>query len=211
MKKEIFIYGGGGHGKVVIETIESQFGAEAVAGIFDDDPQKKDKDFYGHRIIGSIFDFKRDIPQLILAIGDNATRANKAGQITGLVKNFLTVIAPETRISRSAKINEGTLLMPGVIINADASIGVHCIINTHATIEHDCVVGDFSHIAPGAVLTGAVQIGKATLVGANATIVPGIKIGNNCLIAAGSVVTSNIPDNALVRGNPAKIVKIKKR
>ena len=209
--EQIFIYGGGGHGKVVIETIERQFGSERIGGLFDDDPQKKDSDFYGYKIIGGIKDYNEQIPNLILAIGNNEIRKKKAAEIVHLVTSFITASDPSSQISRATTIGKGTLVMPGVIINADAYIGNHCILNTNAIIEHECYVGNFTHIAPGAVLTGAVKIGEATMIGANSVIVPGIKIGSNCLIAAGSVVTTNIPDNAVVRGNPARILKIRKK
>jgi len=208
---KIYIYGGGGHGKVVIETIEAQYGPQSIVGIFDDDPKKKNLDFYGHKIIGSIKEFPKLIPNLILAIGDNETRRTKSIEIKNLITSFVSAIDPYSRISHSVKISSGTLVMPGVIINADATIGNHCILNTNATIEHDCFVDDFTHIAPNTVLTGAVKIGKASMIGANSVIVPGIKIGDNCLIAAGSVVTTNIPDNAIVRGNPARLLKIRKK
>ncbi len=206
----IFIYGGGGHGKVVIETLERHFGAKRIGGVFDDDPQKAGSAFFGYTIIGTIKDYKGQISNLILAIGNNETRKNKAAEVERLITSFISAVDPSCHISRTAKIGTGTLLMPEVIINADTYIGDHCILNTNAVIEHDCRVGSYTHIAPGAVLTGAVKIGGTTMIGANAVIVPGIEIGNNCLIAAGSVVTANIPDNAVVRGNPARILKIRK-
>lgn len=205
---EIYILGGGGHGKVVIDTIEAQFGNESILGILDDNPAKKNLDFHGHKIIGSIQDLKSGVSNLILAIGDNKTRQNRAFEIKKMVKSFISVVHPLAQIAPTGIIGIGTLVMPGVIINADAIIGSHCIINTGAIIEHDCIVGDFTHIAPGTVLTGEVKIGHTTLIGANSTIVPGISIGDNCLIGAGSVVTKNIPDFAIVRGNPAKIIKV---
>ncbi len=96
--------------------------------------------------------------------------------------------------------------MPGVIVQADARLGRHVIVNTAATVDHDCVLGDFAHIAPGVVLCGAVQVGEGTLVGAGSVIAPNLTIGANCLIAAGSVVTTHLPDGATVRGNPARAV-----
>ncbi|EKQ4426243.1 acyltransferase [Escherichia coli] len=50
-------------------------------------------------------------------------------------------------------------------------------------------------------------IGENSSIGVNSTILPGVKIGRNCMIGAGSVVTKDVPDNALVLGNPARIVK----
>ena len=208
-KDSIFIYGGGGHGKVILDIIQSAYGTECIAGVFDDDPQKKGQLFYGTKIIGSMQEYENSINQLVLAIGDNNIRKIKASLCDNLVNSYPVLIDPTAAISKSAQIGDGTVLMPGAHVNADALIGKHCIINTGATIEHDCTIHDFAHIAPGVVLTGAVEVGSLTLVGANTTVVPGVKIGQNCLVAAGTVVTKDIPDNALVRGNPGRVIKIK--
>lgn len=50
-------------------------------------------------------------------------------------------------------------------------------------------------------------IGSQTFIGANSIIMPGIKVGDNCIVGAGSVVTKDVPDNSVVVGNPAKILK----
>ena len=206
----MYLYGGGGHGKVIMDVIKACYDSDVIKGVFDDNPQKSGKSFYGSRILGPITKFKGTITNLIMAIGDNETRKQKAELVTDLVENFITLIHPQTIIADSASIGEGTVIMPGAIINAHARIGKHCIINTGAIIEHDCVVGDFSHIAPNTTLTGGVQIGLLTLVGAHSVVVPYKKIGDGCLIGAGSVITKNIPDYAIVRGNPGRILKIKK-
>jgi len=206
---KIFIYGGGGHAKVIMDIIRSQFGDSAIKGVLDDNPAKKNEIFYGHKILGSLNELKEDSEaSFIIAIGDNAIRAEKAKHLAGLNKSFITLIHSSAIVAPSAKIGEGTVIMPGVIVNADAVIGSHCIVNTGAVIEHDCVVEDFAHIAPNTVLTGGVKVGSFTLVGANSVIVPYKSVGSQCLIGAGSVVTKNIPDFALVRGNPARIIKV---
>ena len=214
VKKEIsslYLYGGGGHGKVIIDIIKAQYGLEVLKGVFDDDPLKEGKTFYGTKILGPITSFSGKIENLLIAIGDNDTRKKKAEASAVFSENFITLIHPQTIIADSAVIGEGTVVMPGVIINAHARIGKHCIINTGAIIEHDCVIGDFSHIAPNTTLTGGVEIGSLTLVGAHSVVVPYKKIGNGCLIGAGSVVTKNIPDYAIVRGNLGRILKIQKK
>ncbi len=210
MLQSIYVYGGGGHGKVIMDIIRSQWGDAAIKGVLDDDPAKKGETFYGHKIVGSLSDLKEDSEvSFIIAIGDNAVRAEKAMLLAGLNKPFITLIHPSAIVAPSAKIGVGTVIMPGVIVNADAVIGNHCIVNTGAVIEHDCVVRDFSHIAPNTVLTGGVQVGAFTLIGSNSVVVPYKKVGDHCLVGAGSVVTKNIPDFALVRGNPARVIKIK--
>ena len=209
-KKSIFIYGGGGHGKVILDMIIAAHGPESIAGVFDDNPAKKGQEYYSTTIIGPINNFNKPINQLILAIGNNSTRKVKALACREMTDTFAVLIDPSVVASDSAIIGEGTVVMPGAHINANARIGKHCIINTGAIIEHDCIIDDYAHVAPGVVLTGAVEIGELSLIGANSTIVPGVKIGVHCLIGAGSVVTQDVPDNTIVRGNPARVIKTKK-
>src|SRR5690625_5275908 len=71
-----------------------------------------------------------------------------------------TIIDPSARVSFSAKIGTGTFIARNVSVNALADIGTGVILNTSSVVEHECVIGDFSHIAPGAVLAGNVTVGK---------------------------------------------------
>jgi acetyltransferase-like isoleucine patch superfamily enzyme len=78
------------------------------------------------------------------------------------------------------------------------------IVNTCSCIDHDCVVGDFVHVAPGARICGGVEVGAGSLVGAGCVIVPGIKVGAGCVLGAGAVVLDDIPAGTRVAGNPAR-------
>ena len=97
--------------------------------------------------------------------------------------------------------------MQGAIIQSCASIGKHCIINTGASVDHDCKIEDFVHVSPHATLCGDVNVGEGTWIGAGATIIQGKKIGKWSVIGAGSVVVNDIPDNVLAFGNPCKVIK----
>lgn len=97
--------------------------------------------------------------------------------------------------------------MAGAILNQFAEVGNHCIINTGASIDHDCIIQDFVHIAPHCTLCGEVEIGQDTWVSACTTIIQGVHIDNDCFIGAGSVAVKDIPDGCLCYGNPAKVVR----
>jgi sugar O-acyltransferase (sialic acid O-acetyltransferase NeuD family) len=194
----MIFYGAGGHAKVVIETWMASGGK--VTAIYDDDESIKillGKSVGGRYNPGAFPD-----TTLVIAIGNNTTRKQVAHAIQnkfGIVKHPAAIISP------SVKINEGTVVMAGTVIQAETTIGKHAIINTSASIDHDCVVGDFVHVAPGAVLCGDVTVGEGTLIGAGATVLPGISIGQWAVVGAGSVVTTNVPDSTVVAGNPSRV------
>ena len=97
--------------------------------------------------------------------------------------------------------------MQGAIIQSCSEIGRHCIINTGASVGHDCKIHDFVHISPHATLCGNVTVGEGTWVGAGTVVIPGVKIGKWSIIGAGSVVIKDIPDQVLAVGNPCKVIK----
>ena len=95
--------------------------------------------------------------------------------------------------------------MQGSTIQSAAKIGKHCIVNTNASIDHECVIGDFVHISPQATLCGNVHVGTGSWIGASAVVIPGVKIGRWSVIGAGSVVVNDVPDGVVAYGNPCRI------
>jgi UDP-perosamine 4-acetyltransferase len=78
------------------------------------------------------------------------------------------------------------------------------LVNTRASVDHDCKIGPHTHLGPGATLSGGVQVGRASHIGCGATIIENIHIGCGVMVAAGAVVIAPVPDNTIVRGVPAR-------
>lgn len=197
----VYIFGAGGHGKVVLDVLLSE-NKYVVKGILDDAPK-----------LDTLFDIpikknfnrqKLQARNCIVAIGDNSIRKKI---VTTLDTNFIMTIHPHAIVSKFAKIGPGTQIMAAAVVNPEAVIGSHCIINTGAIVEHDCKLADYVHVAPNACLGGNVSVGEKTLIGIGAVVIPNIKIGKNVSVGAGAVVVTNIPDNAVVVGVPARIIK----
>lgn len=116
-----------------------------------------------------------------------------------------TLIHPNAFVSRSAMLSAGCQILAHATVIARAKLGRSCIVNTRASIDHECILEDGVHIAPGATLAGCVEVGSGSFIGTGAVVLPRIKIGKNVVIGAGAVVTKNISDGSVVYGNPAKI------
>ncbi len=171
-------------------------------GFLDDDPTKKE--IHQIPVLGKIEDTQKykDDYDFIIGIGNNKIRKEIAESNPAL--NYYTAIHPTAVIGEGVRIGNGTAVMAGVVINADAEIKKHCIINTSAVIEHECVIGDYTHVSPQACLCGNVHVGEECHIGAGATVRNNLSICLKCAIGMGAVVVSNIEKEGIYIGNPAK-------
>ena len=196
---KVILQGGGEHARVVLDCLQAQ--NIDVLALFD---PKYSGDLIGIPQRGAYDASFEKTAQAIVAIGDNQLRKKVVAKTQ---HRFTNAIHPSAVVSTQSSIGEGNMILHGSILQAQARIGNHCIVNTGARIDHDCVIGDYVHIAPGAVLCGVVTVGEGSFIGAGSVIIPGKKIGAWATIGAGAVVISDVPDRAVVVGNPARIVK----
>jgi acetyltransferase EpsM len=203
---EMYLYGAGGHSKVILDILESH--NITVQTIFDDDPPNiKNRELVvksGIRLLGQQTLGEFDAP-FIISVGNNARRAEIAWLLN---VRYGTAIHESAIISPKALVGDGSVILHGSIIQAAAQIGEHVLVNTAASIDHDNMIGDFAHISPHATLCGHVKVGEGTHIGAGAVVIPSITIGRWCTIGAGAVVIRDIPDFAVAVGNPARVIKI---
>ena len=130
-------------------------------------------------------------------------------------KNIKARIEPGAIIREQVQIGDRAVIMMGAIINIGAVVGEGSMIDMGAVLGGRATVGKNCHIGAGAVLAGVIEpasakpvtIGDGTLVGANAVVIEGVQVGKNCVVAAGAVVIDDVPDNMVVAGCPAKIIK----
>ena len=133
------------------------------------------------------------------------------------LKGVKARIEPGAIIREKVEIGEGAVIMMGAVINIGAVVGPGTMIDMGAVLGGRATVGARCHIGAGAVLAGVVEPASATpvvvedgvLVGANAVVIEGVRIGKNAVVAAGAVVIEDVPENAVVAGSPARIIKMK--
>lgn len=195
----MIVYGASGHGKVVIEILETL--GKRVDFVVDDNPALSK--LLGYEVRRNLGFYK----EAVVAIGSCQARKKIVEALQ--VEKWVTAIHPTATISPRAEIGEGSVVMPNAVVNSCAVIGKHCIVNTGATVDHDCEIEDFVHVAPGAHISGGVSIGEGSWIGVGACVKQGVKIGKGCMIGAGAVVVNNIPDDITAVGVPAKNINQK--
>jgi len=209
MEKPYIIIGGGGHAKVLIDTLKL-LNADII-GIVDNAHEKLNSQLFDIPVIGNdytVASYNADSVKLVNAIGSvSIPYARKAvfDKFKQLGYSFATVIHPTAVVSHHIIISEGVQIMAGAIIQAGFNSGVNTIINTGCVIDHDCSIGDHTHVAPGVTISGGVTIGETSHIGTAAVLIQGVSIGKECLVAAGAVVVRNTKDCTRLMGVPARI------
>ena len=199
--KPLYLLGASGHAKVILESLEAS--GKKVTGLFDDNPAIKE--LLGLGVIGLIKDAAEIADSFfIISICNNKIRKRVAESYEF---QYGTAVHPNAVLSPSSSIDYGTVIMAGAVVNAGTTIGKHAILNTRCSVDHDCVLGDYVHISPGATLAGNVKLGEGVHVGAGACVIPGITIGKWATIGAGAVIIRDVPDHAVVVGNPGRIIR----
>lgn len=195
--KELFVLGGGGHAKVVIDSLRSA--AIVVAGIIDPRLQPGERLMEVQVAGGDDFLSTRDPVRTQLANGVGATVKSRVNRKlfeawTARGFTFVTVVHASATIAGDVRLDGGAQVMAGAVVQPYAHIGAGTVINTGCRVDHDCVVAEHCFIAPSVTLCGGVTIGGGTFVGAGAVLLPGVKVGQNALVAAGAIVDTDVGD-----------------
>lgn len=192
------LIGGGGHGRVLLETLEQQRPG-VVVGVLDSRP--------GLQQVAEIPVLGGDevLPRLkemhfthfVIGVGSSQpcrVRAELylAARKAGLEP--LSVVHPQALVSHQAEVAAGCQIMARAVVNTGARLGGHVLVNTGAIVEHDGVIGAHTLIGSGVVLGGGVQVGERSLIGAGAVVRQGVRIGARVVIGEGVIVKQDVPD-----------------
>lgn len=202
LKKPVAIVGYSGHAYVIIDIL---LNAGRLVTHYCDN-EAKEFNPYHLSYLGKEVDVINRLKDFdyFACVAHNGIREKIHTNLANILGNPISAIHPSAVISQSVKMGDGIMIAANATINPLVQLGKGVICNTSSSIDHECIIGDFCHLAPGVVLCGSVKVGKGTFIGANSVVRQGITIGNNVTIGAGTVIVKDVPDGVTVVGNPAR-------
>ena len=167
-------------------------------------------------------------PDIPLHVGETAFRAWMKSRRASRELYFLVAVGGQDRLQlHDWLVDEGlralTVTHRVAYVAADAALGAGCqilahatvcaqarlersvIVNTAASVDHECRIGAGAHVGPGVRLAGRVEVGERAFIGTGAVVLPRLKIGADATIGAGAVVIGDVPAGAVVIGVPARV------
>ncbi len=206
MNSKLLIIGAGGHGLVVADAAIKQGLWSEVD--FLDDNTSIEVQIPNSSIIGKVSEinnFKDKYQDVFVAIGDNQHRIKLISEIVASGFNVPIIRHPTSIVSMSVKIDAGCFLAANSVLGVRVRLGVGCIVNTAATVDHENQISKGVHISPGAHLGGGVKVGEYSWIGIGASVREQVLIGANVVVGAGAAVVGDVGDNLQVVGVPARV------
>ena len=205
--KSLVIFGAGGHAVSVLNVaISAGFNVQ----YFVDNVSSKKK-LFGIPVMNRLMEHQGKI-NVAIAVGSNYSRETIYKELVARSRdiNFPSLIHQSAILSLHSRIDEGVVVMPNSTIGPNCKIGKFCIINTHASIDHDSTMHDFSSLAPNATTGGNVQVGYRSAISISAVIKHEIFIGDDSIIGANSYLNRNLASNCIAYGSPARVIRKRK-
>ena len=202
----VVVVGAGGHAAVCIDLL-LEAGMEVV-GAVSAGPSARSLQV---PVLGTDAELPRlhadGLRHAFVAIGDNRARQRVSAEVKALGFSPVTAVSPRAHLAETVRLGSGVAVMAGAVVNAYTTLGDGVILNTGATVDHDCVLEPYVHIAPGCHLAGTVVAAEGVFVGIGSSVVPGCRLGRWSQLGAGSVVIGDVGDDALALGVPAREVR----
>jgi len=203
---DVFIYGAGGLGQLVLDILRQGQRYRPVA-FLDSDPALHGVVIDGLPVAGGMDQVgelvRTGVRGGIVAVGNNHVRVTLAQELERHGVKLVSAIHPLASISPTARLDEHVIVGARVTICVHARIGAHTVVSAGSIIEHDNVLGEGVFLYPAVRLAGTVWVEDLATLGIGACVIPGRRIGRAARVEPGAVVIRDVAPGATVGGVPA--------
>ena len=211
--KEIVLWGATGQAKVVYEALLTT--DYRIVALVDNrvikSPLSHVPVLLGEAGLNQWLNKRESSAKLYFSVAVGGARCRDRLELKTLLKRKglvpLTIVHPSSFVAKDATLDEGCQIMAQAAVCTRTHLGNFVIVNTAASVDHDCVIAAGAHLGPGARLAGEVTVGKCAFIGMGAIILPRLSIGADAVVGAGAVVTRDVQPQETVVGNPARVYK----
>jgi len=200
----LILFGGGGHGKILIDLIRAM-GTYRLVGIIDDG-LLPGSDVMGVPVLGGVQSleewYSRGVRLAANGVGgignvDSRLRIFDILEKAGFACPVL--IHPAAVVERSASLSTGAQILAQAYVGGNVRVGFGTVLNVGVIVSHDSVLGKVVNLSPGATLAGGVKVDNYTQIGMRATVNVNISIGERSLLGNGCTVKANVPPHTRIR------------
>ena len=197
----------GGLARETIEAVRAGTPERSVV-VLDDDEERQGTAIGGAEIVGGLTDIKTyDDRSVVVCAGRGAVRRQLVDRLAGLgvtSDRYATVVHPSVSVPPTCHVGAGSVLLAGVVLTADVTVGEHVVVMPHVTLTHDDVVEDYATLCAGVTLGGSVRVGEGAYLGMNASVRENLQVGAGGLLGMGSVLLRDLPALEAWAGCPAR-------
>ncbi|GAA3796684.1 acetyltransferase [Cellulomonas soli] len=181
-----------------------------VIGFLDDDPARQGTLVDGVPVLGGL-EAVREHPyaEILVCAGSGAAREAIVERLVHLgvgPLRYATLVHPGVEVPHGCEIGAGAIVLAGVVLTTDVTIGEHVVVMPNVTLTHDCVLQDYSTVCAGVALGGSVVVGHGAYVGMNASVRQSVHVGEHATLGMGAVLLTDQPDHETWAGVPARAI-----
>lgn len=209
--RDLLLIGCGGFARETAEAVRAVNAVQPtwnLLGFLDDSPERQGTVVSGLPVLGpteAVHD--RPDAQVLVCTGRPTNYVSRRQIVQRLAldeERHPTVIHPQASVGSTCAVGPGSVLLAGVVLTADATVGRHVAIMPQVVLTHDTHVGDWATLGSGVRLGGGCRIDDNAYVGAGAMVKEGVTVGRLAMVGMGAVVTADVAPERLVYGAPAR-------
>lgn len=154
--------------------------------------------------------FSPDIHDVVMAMGYddlNRTREKMFLRLKALGYRVETYIHPDARVFTDKTLGEGSVVLPGAVIEPHARVGANSMVWSNVTLAHHSNVDDHCWVASGSVVSGQARVLRNTFLGVNCTVVNAITVEEFNVIGAGAMISRDTKPNSVYLARSAELFR----